>query len=96
MSNVLEIAVDKMSSRPNHLPGGGGALNAGYTPVDALARITNTLGLLGLEYGKHFYWSKFDYNSDTFYDTGLKQYVVLTFSDKDTMLSAKLVIESLK
>ena len=88
MSNELLIEVNKQSDRPNHLPGGGGALNAGYTPVDALARISNTLGHLGLHYGQDFYWQSFEYNVDP----NFTQVVVLTFADKDAMLTAKLAI----
>jgi hypothetical protein len=92
MHHKLSIEVSKLSDRPNHLPGEGGALNAGYTTVDGLARISNTLGHLGLQYGRDFYWKSFEYSIQP----GLEQMVVLTFEDKDAMLSAKLAIESFK
>lgn len=89
MHHKLSIEVSKLSDRPNHLTGGGGALNAGYTTVDGLARISNMLGHLGLQYGRDFYWKSFEYNIQP----GLEQMVVLVFEDKDTMLSAKLAVE---
>lgn len=88
----LSIEVSKLSDRPNHLPGERGALNAGYTTVDGLARISNTLGHLGLQYGKDFYWKSFEYDIEP----GFEQMVVLIFEDKDAMLSAKLAMESFK
>ena len=92
VDNNLHIPVESWSTRPNHLPGEGGALNAGYTPVDALARITNLLGQHGLVYDVDFSWDRFDYSTED----GFKQYVQLTFKDKDAMLTAKLAVESLK
>ena len=40
-----------------HLPIGGGALNAGYDTVDAVANICTTAGNLGMKYGKDFIWA---------------------------------------
>lgn len=88
----LTLQVEKFSKRPNHLPGEGGALNAGYTPVDALAKVSNVLGQHGLEYGKDFNWRSFEYSTESpVYQPSL----VLTFNNHDVMLSAKLAIESL-
>lgn len=92
MSNNLHIPVEAWSTRPNHLPGEGGALNAGYTPVDALARITNLLGQHGLVYDVDFKWVRFDYSIED----SLKQKIQLTFHSQDAMLTAKLAIESSK
>ena len=92
MSNNLHIPVKAWSTRPNHLPGEGGALNAGYTPVDALARIVNLLGQHGLVYDHDFGWERFDYAVED----GLKQKICLTFHSQDAMLTAKLAIESVK
>lgn len=89
MSNNLHIPVDQWSTRPNHLPGEGGALNAGYTPVDALARITNLLGQHGLVYDQDFKWDRFDYSIED----SLKQRLCLTFRNQDVMITAKLAIE---
>jgi hypothetical protein len=51
------------TDRPNHLGSAeGGALNAGYTPVDALCKISNELGRHGLEYGKDWWWVGFNTN----------------------------------
>jgi hypothetical protein len=96
VNNKLEIPVDTISNRPNHLPGGGGALNAGYTPVDALARISNLLGLLNLEYGEDFTWKNFEYGTRETASSSFEQYLVLTFKNKNVMLTAKLAIESMK
>lgn len=96
VNNKLEISVNKLSNRPNHLSGGGGALNAGYTPVDALARVSNILGQLGLEYGKDFTWKSFEYGTGETASSSFEQYLVLTFKNKNVMLTAKLAIESMK
>ena len=92
MNNNLHIPVEAWSTRPNHLPGEGGALNAGYTPVDALARIVNLLGQHGLVYDVDFGWERFEYSVED----GLKQQIQLTFHSQDAMLTAKLAIESSK
>jgi hypothetical protein len=92
MEKNLHISVDQWSNRPNHLPGEGGALNAGYTPVDALARIVNLLGQHGLVYDHDFGWERFDYSIED----GFKQQIQLTFHSHDAMLTAKLAIESVK
>jgi len=96
MDHELALPVKDLSNRPNHLPGGGGALNAGYTPVDALALVSNLLGQIGLEYGKDFYWRSFEYGRFQGDSVDLNQNLVLTFEDHDAMLSAKLAIESMK
>jgi hypothetical protein len=38
----------------------GGALNAGYTPVDALCHISNILGYHGLVYNEDWWWESFN------------------------------------
>ena len=48
------------TDRKNNLPEEGGALNAGYTPVDALCKISNELGKHGLEYNKDWWWEGFN------------------------------------
>jgi hypothetical protein len=56
------------TQRANHLPVQGGALNAGYTPVDALCMISNLLGKHGLQYNVDWWWEGFgsgDYNPNT-------------------------------
>ena len=37
----------------------GGACNANYRQVEAVAKVSNHLGNIGLEYGKDFYWEGF-------------------------------------
>lgn len=51
--------IEAWSKRRNHLPIEGGALNAGYTKVDALCKISNMLGKHGLEYEKDWWWEGF-------------------------------------
>ena len=54
--HTVVVPCDKFSNRPNHLPQPGGALNAGYTAVDALASVANHLGNHGLIYKKDWWW----------------------------------------
>ncbi len=42
----------------------GGALNAGYDLVEAVAKISANLGRHGFEYGKDFEWSDQGYDED--------------------------------
>ena len=58
-----KISLDSLSytERPNYIGyEEGGALNAGYTPVDALCKISNELGKHGLEYNKDWWWEGFN------------------------------------
>jgi len=97
MEHELSLPVNELSNRPFYAPGPGpGALNAGYTPVDALALVSNLLGQIGLEYGKDFHWRSFEYGSFEGDTVSLNQNLVLTFTNHDAMLSAKLAIESMK
>ena len=47
-----------------YVPKGGGALNAGYDTVDAIANICTTAGNLGMKYGKDFIWSHTDFDDN--------------------------------
>jgi len=42
----------------------GGALNANYTTVDAVAKVCNTLGIHGYVYGRDFVWQDQGYTDD--------------------------------
>ena len=42
----------------------GGALNANYTTVDAVAKVCNTLGIHGYVYGRDFIWLDQGYTED--------------------------------
>jgi len=55
------VSVDSSNwtGRENNLPQEGGALNAGYTPVDALCNISNKLGNHGLVYNIDWWWESF-------------------------------------
>ena len=55
----MSISASGYTKRANHLQEEGGALNAGYTPVDALCAISNFLGKHGLEYNKDWWWTGF-------------------------------------
>ena len=60
----LTIKQKRATTRQGHLPIGGGALNANYTFVDAVANICTTMGSMGLVYGKDFVWSHHGYDED--------------------------------
>jgi len=53
----IHILQKRATTRMGHLPIGGGALNAGYDTVDAVANICTTAGNLGMKYGKDFIWA---------------------------------------
>jgi hypothetical protein len=53
------VSSKNLTDRANHLPEEGGALNAGYTSVDALCMISNLLGRHGLTYNKDWWWDGF-------------------------------------
>jgi len=42
----------------------GGALNANFTTVDAVAKVCNTLGIHGYVYGRDFIWQDQGYTED--------------------------------
>jgi hypothetical protein len=60
----LVIKERRATTRMGHLPVGGGALNANYTFVDAVANICTTMGNMGLVYGKDFFWAYHGYDDD--------------------------------
>jgi len=70
MKKVGLVAVEKISNRMPYKTDAngnsveGGALNANYTLVDAVARVCNTLGKHGYVYGKDFVWDDSDYTDD--------------------------------
>ena len=53
----------------------GGALNANYTTVEAVAKICNTLGVHGYHYGKDFIWEDQGYTDD------LEDAIILNYKD---------------
>ena len=53
----------------------GGALNANYTTVDAVARVCNTLGIHGYVYGRDFVWKDQGYTDD------LDDAIILSYDD---------------
>ena len=60
--NSVTLDVDKISKRDEYIGQStrtsveGGALNANYREVDAVAHISNQLGKLGYVYDKDWYW----------------------------------------
>ena len=60
--NTLTLDVDKLSKRDEYLGQSqntsveGGALNANYREVDAVAQVSNQLGKLGYVYNQDWYW----------------------------------------
>jgi len=63
--NAITVNASNYTDRKNHLPGEGGALNAGYTPVDALCMVSNLLGSHGLRYNVDWWWDGFGYGDYT-------------------------------
>lgn len=55
----MSMDYSTISDRPPFRDGEGGGLNANYTQVDAVARISTICGQLGLRYGKDFIWESF-------------------------------------
>ena len=53
----------------------GGALNANYTTVDAVAKVCNTLGIHGYVYGRDFVWKDQGYTDD------LDDAIILSYDD---------------
>jgi len=74
-NHKLSVDHTEWSDRANHLGGEGGALNAGYAPVDALCAISNHLGKHGLVYNNDWYWdgfsSKYNNSVSTLYTINL-------------------------
>jgi hypothetical protein len=63
MKEIL-IKEKRATTRMGYVPIGGGALNAGYDTVDAIANICTTAGNLGMKYGKDFIWSHTDFDDN--------------------------------
>ena len=57
MKNI-SFVVEQVTKRPPHLNQSGGALNASYSVVDAVAVVCSKAGSMGLVYGEDedFYW----------------------------------------
>ena len=60
----VNIPVKKLSKRQDYLPIGGGALNAGYTFVDAVANLCSQMGNAGYKYGEDYIWAYYGYDED--------------------------------
>ena len=60
----VSVSVKKLTKRMGYLPIGGGALNASYTFVDAVANICSQMGNAGYVYGKDYYWAYHGYDED--------------------------------
>ena len=82
----LRIQESRATTRKGYLPIGGGALNASYTFVDAVANICSTMGNMGLVYGKDYFWA---YHG---FDDKLKDCVTLMVKEEkySTALHLKL------
>lgn len=53
----------------------GGALNANYTTVEAVAKICNTLGVHGYHYGRDFIWQDQGWTED------MEDAIILNYKD---------------
>ena len=60
----IQVKVKKLTKRMGYLPIGGGALNASYTFVDAVANICSMMGNAGYKYGKDYIWAYHGYDAD--------------------------------
>ena len=60
----VNIPVKKLTKRMGYLTIGGGALNASYTFVDAVANVCSTMGNAGYVYGRDYYWAYQGYNDE--------------------------------
>lgn len=87
---ALRIQATRLSGREKHSReineafGEGGALNANYQMVEAVARLTNTLGKSGFVYGVDFVWKTSDDAT-----------IALDFSDPKTKRRAEEALRSL-
>lgn len=85
----LCLVVDNLSDREefskeiNDKYGEGGGLNANYRTVEAIAKVTNVLGLGGFEYGKSFVFK-----------TGTLNEICFDFRDEQTKERAKQFIKN--
>jgi hypothetical protein len=85
--NELVLDTNKLSKREEYIGQHtgtsveGGALNANYKEVDAVASLSNKLGQLGYVYGKDWYWQ----------DSGCDE-CTITYNDKKIPLVLKLYI----
>ena len=74
--------IDKVSNRDRYIgeTSGdtieGGALNANYRTVEAVAKVSTLLGKSGYHYGKDFVWT------DHSYDDDMNETVVFKFNDE--------------
>ena len=83
----VKLSIDALSTRPNHLPIEGGALNAGYTMVDALAVVSNFLGNHGLIYRKDWWWEGNGWTQD------MDQALCIEFKEEKNKILVQLLGE---
>ena len=60
----IQVKTKKLTKRMGYLPIGGGALNASFTDVDAVANICSMMGNAGYVYGRDYYWAYNGYDDD--------------------------------
>ena len=60
----VQVRVSKLTKRMGYLPIGGGALNASYTFVDAVANLCSMMGNAGYVYGRDYIWAYQGYDND--------------------------------
>ena len=78
----VTLDIDKISKRDEYIGQStgtsveGGALNANYRTVEAVAKVSAILGRSGYEYGKDFVWT------DHSYDNDMEETVVFKFNDE--------------
>ena len=78
-TRTVTLKTESLSTRSPYLTDSqgnsveGGALNANYTTVDAVAKVCNTLGIHGYVYGRDFIWQDQGY-TDTLDDAIIIKY----------------------
>lgn len=79
--NCVRFPINLMTDREGHLHGEGGALNANYTQVEAVAKMGEICGRQGLMYGRDWYMETCSENS-----------IIISFSEEKyaTMVSLSL------
>ena len=77
----VTLDVDKISKRDHYIGEStgtsveGGALNANYRTVEAVAKVSALLGMAGYRYDSDFVWSEQSYNDN------MDETVVFKFND---------------
>ena len=81
-TRTVTLKTESLSTRSPYLTDSqgnsveGGALNANYTTVEAVAKVCNTLGIHGYVYGRDFIWQDQGYTED------LDDAIIIEYNDE--------------